>query len=109
MALKSHNFPKNVLSLTLDFEGFAETKRRGGREVCWFCESARPVPAPSAPAPHKLGSGQGLPRNPGLSLSATFPTGGFLGDALVSRASGRLIHACHSCAVFLLGTNLVFH
>ena len=30
-------------------------------------------------------------------------------DALVARASGRLVHACHSCAKFLLSTNLVFH
>ena len=54
-------------------EGFAEVKRLGPLEVCWFCEAARPV------------------------------------DALVARASGRLIHACHSCARFLLSTNLVFH
>lgn len=62
-------------SLVWDFEGFAETKRRAelaGREVCWWCEAARPV------------------------------------DALVATGSGRLIHACRSCAKFLLTTNLVF-
>ncbi len=54
-------------------EGHAEVRRNGPREVCWWCEAARPV------------------------------------DALAARASGRLIHACHSCAMFLLSTNLVFH
>lgn len=53
-------------------DGLAEVKRAGGREVCFFCEAARPV------------------------------------DALVARASGRFIHACHSCARFLLTTCLVF-
>jgi hypothetical protein len=62
-----------VQAIQLDFEGHAEVKRYRSREVCWFCEAARPE------------------------------------DALVARVSGRLIHACHSCARFLLGTNLVFH
>ncbi len=73
MALGSHTLRVSMQSITRDLEGFAEVKRRGRREVCWWCEAARPV------------------------------------DALVARASGRLIHACHSCAKFLLGTNLVFH
>lgn len=30
-------------------------------------------------------------------------------DDLVARASGRLVHACHTCARFLLTTSLVFH
>ena len=73
MALGSHTFLAAVPTVQLDFEGHAEVKRYGKREVCWFCEAARPV------------------------------------DALVSQVSGRLIHACHSCARFLLSTNLVFH
>ena len=73
MALGSHTLRPSMPNLVWDFEGFAETKRLGWREVCWFCEAARPV------------------------------------DALVARVSGRLIHACHSCARFLLTTNLVFH
>ncbi|MDE1821908.1 MAG: hypothetical protein KGJ23_13910 [Euryarchaeota archaeon] len=60
-------------SVVWDFERFTEVKRRGRREVCFFCESARPV------------------------------------DCLVSSASGRLIHTCHSCSRFLLTTNVVFH
>ena len=35
----------HTVSVRAGVEGHAEVKREGPREVCWFCEAARPVDA----------------------------------------------------------------